>query len=410
MSRKAFIYVLGALLCMMQMGCVDDSYRGMIDVEGLVDEVEPQKILMFVGNSNEITIGTKGHGVVGTDGLDGKIFYVYSFLRGNLDMSYEPSCAENDYTCLIDASIDDPSSIHGRPVFWNPETNVVEWAFEAEPLYYPVGESRGLTYDFFAYYVDDMDLDNEDFHRSDDAVTIDIEIDGSQDIMSSVSKPSEEELARGAETEEEISYRESCSYSYYTAQCGIHPRFVFKHHLVKLDFKLVPGTTSGMTKNMIVDKIEVVSKNKGQFIVAAINEDNLGVSFSGDRVPLMLKEADGSDYIPRELSTSVDGTSDGVINDLGSLLVAPDDEYELLITLTEKNYITGEPLPPAPPMSKTLYLGKEGNLLSFEGGNEYLVTLTIFGQMDVRVTTELTDWNYGGDYGYDYDETTRPKG
>ena len=42
----------------------------------------------------------------------------------------------------------------------------------------------------------------------------------------------------------------------------------------------------------------------------------------------------------------------------------------------------------------------------FEPGNEYLITLHVFGMMDIQVTAELGDWNYGG--GVDYDEEYRP--
>lgn len=416
MKKRIFIYIAFVLLGLMPAGCMHDSYRGLVDVTDTGDNVEPQRVVMFVGKSNEMTeYDLKGSGVIGTvEGLEGKNFYIYSFLKGNIDVPYSDKAADDNHSCLIDASLDDPESLAGRKVFWNSESGIIEWAQEGDHLYYPIGDARSLTYDFFAYYIDDdMVLTNENVHRKQNSVVIDVEIDGSQDVMSAYARPTEEELVQNTETPEEVSHRERCSYSHYTASLNIHPRFVFKHHLTKLDFKLVPGGTPGTTKDVMVEKIEVYTRTKGKFTVADKNPDNLRIAFGPDYDYLFLKEKDGGEFVPRLVTTLSSGeVTDGVIDDLGSLLVAPDEKYEIYVTLSEtrEDGVVSE----GERNRLEVYLGKtpgedegdddrdDGG--DFSAGNEYLITLTIYGKMDVRVGTELLDWDEGGDYGYDYDE------
>lgn len=394
-----------------------DSYRGLVDVTVTDDNFEPQRIVMFVGKSNEIKEeDIKGSGVISTvEGLEDKFFYIYSFLKGNIDIPYTGLASEGDNTCLIDGSLDEEGSMAGRKVFWNPESGIIEWAHGGDHLYYPLGDARSLTYDFFAYYIDeDMPLTNENVHRKQNSVVIDVEIDGSQDLMSAYAKPTEEELTQNADTPEDVSHRERCSYSHFTASLNIHPRFVFKHHLTKLDFKIVPGGTPGTTKDVTIEKIEIRSMTRGKFTVADKNPANLRVVFDSDHYDdLPLKEKAGEDFVPRLITTiSGDEVTDGVIDDLGSFLVAPDEKYEIFVTLSEmrEDGLVSE----SERNRLEVYLGQtpeedegdgdredDGN---FGAGHEYLITLTIYGKMDIKVGTELLDWDDGGGFDYDYDE------
>jgi hypothetical protein len=274
-----------------------------------------------------------------------------------------------------------------------------------------MGENEGHDFDFFAYYLDNIEPSNEDIIRSNDDIKINIEIDGSQDLMSAKAKPTKAQLEDILDKQGEVAMllqREHC-YSYYTASHNLNPNFDFIHHLVKLDFKLVPGGTPGMTKDVTVEKIEIRTKHKATFTVADKYDDNrLGLKFQEDTTRLALKERDGSEYQPRLISTvnKVGAVTDGIVDDLGSLLVAPDVEYYLYIVLGEvqENGLVLE----SKENEKVIYQGTEEDKIEFTAGNEYLITLTIYGQMDVRVNAEIGKWEEGGDYEYDYDDTTRP--
>ena len=423
MYRRTLIWLFGILVCILHSGCTDYSYKGMYGITETEDGIDPHKVLMFVGKSNDITEGTKGTGAVDdAGGLAGRYFYVYSFQKGNEEASYSETSIQNPTTCFIDASIDDPASVQGRKVYWDQKSGLVEWHDDdAGPLYYPDGDALENRYDFFAYYVDDMDLEEGDFHRSGKSVSVDIEIDGSQDVMSSFARPSDEELRYGledygnqVEAGKEYAYRKECSFSWYTASINIHPTFVFRRHLVKLDFKIVPGGTPGLTKDVRIEKIEVYSKSRGRFTVVDGNPDNMGIRFEEERASLELKEKDGSDFCERMISTiPYDDPGDvPAIDDLGSLLVAPDMDYMLYVTLSETR--DGEHVIAGERNELHIFQGKtpgydEGDEEKedggrFEAGGEYLITLTIYGKMDVTASVDLMKWDEGGDYIYDFDE------
>lgn len=390
----------------MQAGCLDDSYTGTVFVEEYVEEGALHEIRMTIGGAEE----TRGSGVIGdVSSFAGKDFYVYAFNR-DTKTDYATVSATDSLRCLVDGSYDDPESLMGRRAYWNPATEVVEWGVGESPIYYPMGENEGHDFDFFAYYLDNIEPADEDIIRSNDDIKINIEIDGSQDLMSAKAKPTKAQLEDILDKQGEVAMllqREHC-YSYYTASHNLNPNFDFIHHLVKLDFKLVPGGTPGMTKDVTVEKIEIRTKHKATFTVADKYDDNrLGLKFQEDTTRLALKERDGSEYKPRLISTvnKVGAVTDGIVDDLGSLLVAPDVEYYLYIVLGE---VQGDRVLEGKENEKVIYQGTEEDKIEFTAGNEYLITLTIYGQMDVRVSADIGEWDKGGDYEYDYDDDMRP--
>ena len=390
----------------MQAGCLDDSYTGTVFVEEYVEEGALHEIRMTIGGAEQ----TRGSGVIGdVSSFAGKDFYVYAFNR-DTKTDYAAVSATDSLRCLVDGSYDDPESLMGRRAYWNPATEVVEWGVGESPIYYPMGENEGHDFDFFAYYLDNIEPANEDIIRSNDDIKINIEIDGSQDLMSAKAKPTKAQLEDILDKQGEVAMllqREHC-YSYYTASHNLNPNFDFIHHLVKLDFKLVPGGTPGMTKDVTVEKIEIRTKHKATFTVADKYDDNrLGLKFQEDTTRLALKERDGSEYQPRLISTvnKVGAVTDGIVDDLGSLLVAPDVEYYLYIVLGE---VQGDRVLESKENEKVIYQGTEEDKIEFTAGNEYLITLTIYGQMDVRVSADIGEWDKGGDYEYDYDDDMRP--
>ena len=399
MKLRYLIYVLCFSLGFVLAGCVDDSYPGTIDLDVEVDDSTPQPVWMSIGrNSNDFALR-------GTGTLDDiiefqeKEVYVYAFSK-EANMSFSTLGTENKLICLVDATLDEPASKLGRKAYLDNKTGYLQWVSGAEPIYYPHGDNSGLIYNFFAFYLDDLKVTNNDIHRNDDNIVIDVEIDGSNDLMSSKAMPTEKQLERLEEDDRILAmYR---SYSYMTARKhGIQPNFIFKHHLVKLDFNFVSGYTPGQVKEVLVEKVEVVSKYKGEFVVADKRvESDLRVDFNPDlKKNLVLTESDGSPFVPFIVYTGGDKDEIGEgIRPGGSLLVADDTEYEIIVTMSERKIADGVSYT----NSKKVSLSKG----RFEPGNEYLITLHVFGMMDIKVTAELGDWNYGG--GVDYDEEFRP--
>lgn len=418
----------------MQVGCVDDSYRGVIDVDLSVDNEVPVVVTMKIGEPDDIVgesssaPASKGTGTVtGKHDLLGKTIHIYAFNQ-ELQTDFTVKAAADTINCLIDASLDNPDSKMGRESVYDPESSSVSdliWKNEATaPVYYPNGDYSGNNYDFFAYYVDGLELSEDQFDRQEDRIVIrGIEIDGSRDIMTSKAAPTTEQI----KTIEALKLsKPSWDLNYYGYNSAnnttypIAPSFVFTHHLTRLRFKLVAGKVAGAENEVTVESIIVNSPNKGDFTVAVKGDDgNLGFVdgfYPGFETGLALTEADGSEYVPRTLKIS-SGTE---VDDMGCLLIAPGKhDYTMTIVLSEKNP-DGTPLPPAPPLEKILTLGDPNNSEDpkrpeldpsrkpFKAGYEYLITMTVYGQMDVRLSATVGEWGNGGNIDYDHDEAMRP--
>ena len=87
-------------------------------------------------------------------------------------------------------------------------------------------------------------------------------------------------------------------------------------------------------------------------------------------------------------------------------------EYLLYVTLAESR--DGEIVSEGERNELQIYLGptpgyddgdenrEDGG--KFAAGGEYVITLTVYGKLDVVASTNLLKWNTGGDYTYDNDE------
>lgn len=398
MRKVGLILIFAALWCLLP-GCVDDSYRGTFDVNDDELDTPPLPVWLMLGEPTDIMsdpLRSKGTGLIGgAESFSDKNFYVYAFNQDYFT-SMKSTSKDEPLRCLIDGSVDDPETLAGRAAIWSSTYERVAWV-NGDDLYWPDGNNQGQRFDFFAYYVDDMVLTNDNYHRNDDEVIIDVEIDGSQDIMSSkASTPVEDLVEKFPEQEDREDIQRYC-YSYYTAFNGIHPEFVFKHHLVKLDFEVVPGETVGKTKQVTINKVEIRSKYKASFIVADSNDPSkVGLYFEDEYKRLPLAEADGSPfkegYVVETLP--VMNTTPERMTLGGSLLVAPGTQYSLYLSLSEVH--DGIPLEPHE-TEVTLYQGSKTDPTPFAAGNEYTVTMTVFGMMDVNVSTHLEKWDEGGD-------------
>lgn len=406
MEKTALKYIMLSIVCMAFCGCADNSYRGYFDEEDYGENAMPIAVRIMIGSSDDITdIGlsstsrpaapaTKGSGVITeASQLVGRDFYVYAF-NTDMNTNMAVTSAEDDSRCLIDGSIDNPATKAGKRARISDISNVVEWQDDEGQLFWPDGDRSHQIYSVFAYYVDDIPVRESDINRNDDSVAIGVEIDGSRDLMSSKAEMTNEQKAIFKDEKELAAMMNYC-YSYYSAQNGINPVLVFKHHLAKLDFTIVPGCTAGHENVVTVKSLEILSRYKGLFTVAdKDNPSNVGIVFEDDYKTLPLAEDDGSillgDY---SIVTypSPDKAPENPRKKLGgSLIVAPDAEYTAYITLSEvkddgrviTDRVTEVPI-------------KTGTY--FEAGNRYNITLTIFGATDVEMSVHLKEWYEGGD-------------
>ena len=389
MSRRwAYLLSVAAL----SWGCVDRSYLGMEEEKIHDDITEPIPVKIHIGAAE--TIVPKGSGVIAdVTEWKGEKFYVYAF-SNDMFSTYDVTSKTDNSRCLIDGSKDVPGTMAGKQAYMLETSNVVAWSGPDEMVYYPFGSESGIVYDFFAYYVDDIQVQERDITRLQDRIMVRVEIDGSQDLMSSKARVLADQLA-GFDDEQERLYMENYCYSYFAARKGIDPVFVFRHHLTKLDFRMTPRHNVMGKRTVNVRKIELRTKYRAQFTVADRGSaDNLGLLFDDDDyadLPLRDEGQEGlteGKYILETLDSPADPAVSVPVGT--SLLVAPADSYEAYAYLTETfpdgvTYEYPEPL-------KLDLLNPEG----FLPGNGYTVDISVYGATRVEVQVSLKPWNDGG--------------
>ena len=242
------------------------------------------------------------------------------------------------------------------------------------------------------------------------------------------------------------------SYSATAARQGLQPDLVFKHVLSRLQFKVVAGNQKAADCGVTVTAIKVRSKKTGQLIVAydyskgayveadRIIWDAVKAEEAFDVVPaiaigdevtdnkyfpaLALKErTSAADRTMKALTpvtlTWADPTTPGTGTDIKSLgealLVAPQDSYYIIVEYTinsgseaawynnPPSDLTPGPITPGtdpvaqPPLeSKVVRTTKESDGVTpkaFAAGESYLITITLYGPEQIKITATLTGWS-----------------
>ena len=372
-------------------GCSDDSYRGRL-AEVLAGNDKMPVILSLGDPSGNITSGkssTKGSGSVeaASDLIgEGKYLYVYGF--GSSASSLALRNDRDSYSCLIDASLDTPGSVSGRRARIGSADTYLEWVDSDRTVYWPVGENGANPYDFYAYYLDDLNVRESDYDRTDDRISIKVNIDGNNDLMAGKASLTEKQLQRfGAQERERV---QEYAYSYYTAIRDVTPTIVLNHQLVRLDFEIIPGVTLGINKEMSIMDVSVESQTSGLFTVAAKDESMVGIDFIGDVKKLYLMEKDGSPFVPVTFLTRSSESVPAYLITLGSsFFLAPSDSYSFRLTLKERyggEENSSENFSP-------IILKTEGG---FRPGTRYKVKLTVIGLTNIAVSVSIVPWMYGG--------------
>ena len=399
---RRYLYIFASALLLLS--CTDDSYRGTVDIDGVSDE--PMPVIVVVGNPDNMFI-SKGSGAIDseTEVWKNAPIYVYSF-RKDMNTSFDLTSSENPVECLVDGSRDRNGAMSGKMARIGELDSYVTWEGPEEAVYYPFNTE---PYDFYAYYIDDMEISDTDFDRTTDEISFPVEIDGSQDLMSAKASLLDEQLDNSGYTDEDKANIANYAYSAYTAALNIQPVIYFKHHLVRLRFDVYPGFDETTGKKIYVDRIEVRSKTRGVFTVASRSADRMGVDFSGDdrsvgeRPLLALKDRGGAELQSVELPYAEDGIGmenvyEGTPVRIGeSLLVAPDTEYQVVLTLTEV-LESGRSI-----QNRSVTYLRTGSGSSFLPGNQYTVRFAVYGVTEVQTSVTLTPWGDGGslDIGHD---------
>jgi len=432
--------VLWVGLCMLLLcGCSRGTYVGELPEDDDAPLTENIPIVLGFGVSS-FDILTRGSGAVesGTnlEFWKNAKFYVYAFNKNvETDLSVRWSEANEDI-CLLDANrlSEDggQSSSHGKEVRVKVDNSNLMLFFPddktgSQDIYYNM-KHTDWPYNFFAYYLDDLDLTQLQCVREKNRIYYDVELDGRRDFMSSVANPKlQEDKYANNPYKQKIMDR---AYSAYSASHGLNPVFSFQHHLVRLRFVICRpeegGSVPSINESLVVKKVSVKSKVRGRFTVAVNDIDaddagkpHVGLSFNREDYASEEAYANSEDYLYLLKKNGEEIGSDGWCRVIDckkySELSAEDKKKPSFLGKEDENDNSGASLllAPATTYSARIFLDEDkssdpghgfvdvdlepGGGVGFVAGGAYVIYLTINSLSDIKPNVEIGEWTPGGE-------------
>lgn len=416
--KKMFFFALAA--AGMLTACSNDDTLGGNGEQNASE----QQIRLGVASSK---VQTRGTGTVGgmTDDDNkwaGQTLWVYMLQKGSMDLALYKAPAAGG-VATPDVEVFNNKEFKAPTTADNTKSGLATTA-DGTIAYYPVSGN----YDFWGYRVDDAAVGGTPVVKTvDDAGTeveanaatkrvVDIEIDGSQDIMAGKAAPSADEVTKLG------GYADNF-YSAYAARKGVQPNITFEHLLTRFTFEVRAGSKAtaglpagGNTDAVKVTGVSVGSKTTGTLTVAYTGATKKAaelLTFTGDASPLILKQRDEAvadnnaplvALKPVTLTWTDDAATIGDVLKVGeALLVAPGEkEYPLTIALSQDVLQKVGEAKVTMPLEQKATIKMDGTK-TFEPGNSYKVTITVYGLEDIRVTATLVPWADGGSIDIDDD-------
>ena len=432
--------VLWVGLCMLLLcGCSRGTYVGELPEDDDAPLTENIPIVLGFGVSS-FDILTRGSGAVesGTnlEFWKNAKFYVYAFNK-NVETVLSVRWSEaNEDICLLDANrlSEDggQSSSHGKEVRVKVDNSNLMPFFPddktgSQDIYYNM-KHTDWPYNFFAYYLDDLDLTQLQCVREKNRIYYDVELDGRRDFMSSVANPKlQEDKYANNPYKQKIMDR---AYSAYSASHGLNPVFSFQHHLVRLRFVICRpeegGSVPSINESLVVKKVSVKSKVRGRFTVAVNDIDaddagkpHVGLSFNREDYASEEAYANSEDYLYLLKKNGEEIGSDGWCRVIDckkySELSAEDKKKPSFLGKEDENDNSGASLllAPATTYSARIFLDEDkssdpghgfvdvdlepGGGAGFVAGGAYVIYLTINSLSDIKPNVEIGEWTPGGE-------------
>lgn len=400
--------------------CSNDDTLG----ENGEQNVSEQQIRLGVASSK---VQTRGTGTVGgmTDAENvwaGQTLWVYMLQKGSMDLAYYKAPAVGG-VATPDVEVFNNKKFTAPDAANNTKSGLATTA-DGTIAYYPVSGN----YDFWGYRVDDAAGATPVVKTVDDTGAaveanvatkrvVDIEIDGSQDIMAGKAAPSADEVTKLGNYADNF-------YSAYAARKGVQPNITFNHLLTRFTFEVRAGSKAtaglpagGNTDAVKVTGVSVGSKTTGTLTVAYTGETKAAaelLTFTGDASPLKLMQRDETvadnnaaliDLKPVTLTWPATGeaTVGDAIKVGEALLVAPGEtEYPLTINLSQDVLEKVGEVKVTKPLEQKATIKMDGTK-TFEPGKSYKVTITVYGLEGIEVTATLVPWADGGSIDIDDD-------
>lgn len=314
------------------------------------------------------------------------------------------------------------------------------------------GEYQGISYNFFAYSVGDINRGDDDHiqwgtpHRSSDRIWYEnFAIDGSQDLMVGYAPPLTADMfdeggryhSANLTKDEQRRIINDGSYTSFAAHRNIEPEIDLKHQLTRLRFHMLPGdSTSTYTT---IDTVYATSPYKGDFVVAVnsykdvhklgfypdpYNVEKLylherpKLDDEGHLLPSRILGIDSDEersvpwsdnYWVRDDEGTIIGklplSERGKPVTLGDALLIPESE-EIVISIKTtykkeqrpyfSHYVINAKSQAGNDPNNDKYFDNDTGTFKFKRGYIYDITLVVYGLQDIEVTANIEAWKDGG--------------
>ena len=443
--KYSWKYILLWMMAVALVGCSKESYPGLEYApsipESLVNHESGRStgrglpVMMSVsGSTFQTTPITRGTGPFDDVSNDARFrnstFYLFAF-RDNPDergvLAYTPSFTQRSTGDNPDCLIDGNNYLMGMPAQIDNTTGVFHMKRDngVDTLLYYGARHQDNGYNFFAYYLDsDFVPSSDNAHRDESGIYYDIELDGTQDIMTGHSlKMTEQMLIDNYPVYSELTQEQRNhilnigNFSAYSAIYEINPILYMRHLLTQLKFYAYPADRSAV--DIEFTEIQVEARYQGRLYVVRMDVDDLDFTYDESRKFITLKERSEDDideclpYQPLTPSrykvqwddtmTSADWTQNPAVHIGDDMMLPPDATFHLKVVYTQKIHtspdlyrdVEAEYLLKAPELEESI--DPVTGEYSFLPSKTYAVKMGIFGGRTPEVVVGLEGWQDGGD-------------
>ena len=270
--------------------------------------------------------------------------------------------------------------------------NNAEWEdnqnYKDETYYWNFKKYERVGYNFFAYYINKANVYG--FQKENDRVTIDIELNGKNDIMVGYAPEVTDSLLKADYSKSItvdsirkniITYGDK-AYSTYGAVHSVEPKIDLKHALAYLKFraKLMDDAVK-----ISIQDVQVNANTRGKLVVAGRDVNSLGLTELSE---------------PKDLSVNAylsenDISTEEFKNVGEGILVPPAESYTIKVLIQQTNVkTTVDDTNPQGIMQTWLDVVCKPEK-GFEAGKIYVLDLSVYGTTAVTITSDLESWKSG---------------
>lgn len=207
---------------------------------------------------------------------DNARFYLYAF-RDTTLIDFSKTRKNDSVACLLD----------NEPTWMaDPNGNILSYVIDEEHDGHRWWNNKlsEVPYRFWGYFTDDVNITHRE--RTSHHISMDFEIDGSQDILSGtaeLTKNQHEKVSQDPVLQslyEQYASRETPwqnLFSTTSARHDILPIIKLRHNLPRFKFQIYPGNED--SDGMVIDNLQVYACTQGRLVVAANDNNDLGCTF-----------------------------------------------------------------------------------------------------------------------------------